>query len=805
MTGGIFRRRGRNDRAGQDRQLGLGAVALSEGRRRGTGRRGLLASAILLLGGFMLDVLANSVPLPIGTWIRHHPYWGLPIAALAVAGIIVFTVRLVASERADERAASSSPLASMAFPPQPPLVGRDRVVRQVTTQARRGGVVFVHGPSGIGASAVAVGAGLELAPGPAKQRYVDMRAQSPRGPENTRRSVIRVLSVIGVRPGFAQDPHRATARLAETLRGTGIVLVLDNAERAEQISWLARGIPGAYVIVAGDISPRDLPASLATVRIPPLPPDAALELLARQGEGGAVAPRRWAGLLWRLRPHPPANSVASRASADHAAAADLASRYLGFPQVAIEMGRWLAANPHVPLGAVLQDLRRGTESELTFIVRRQLDGSSAGARRLLGLLAQAPVTELPLEAVAAMADVAMDRVADLLAELTGRSLVEWSRPSRCRITPEARRLAELPRPRPAARALTRLAAHLARLATAHAEALEPGQSRRARRLAQDWLRAEDVTLLHLLSAPGPASRSAPYLWQIAAALDSWFAHEHRQEDRRATAQAMAKAAGAVRDGTSAAIAELRLAAIARERGDLAAAGQGLERVHSLLAPGGPWRNQFHTEATVYYLTTGDLDAARDHLLACRQGRSRRDTAGRIADLINQATLEISGGELGDAHKTLGQVLDVTDEATDLDAQAHAYELLGVVEWQGGRPHNAAGLWERARGLYQQAGNDTGQARCLQHQGTARIAAPGGDRREAIDELTRSLDLRADHQAGVGVVLAHLYLAEQAAEMGLPADLAEHRRAGLIAVSAWARAASEPAEVTLARKRFAELG
>jgi tetratricopeptide (TPR) repeat protein len=811
VTGGRFwpvRGRGRREPAGGRRvfadPLEPGALALSEERRRGSDRRNLLASSAVLLGEFIVDVLANSVHLPagIGSWVRHHYDWGLPIAVIALICWMIFAFRLFATERADE----DNPLQpGNAFPPLPQLVGRDDAVREVTARARRGGVVFVHGPAGIGVSAVALRAGLELSPGPAKQRYVDLRGQNPRHPESARRAVIRVLSVIGVRPGSAQDPHRAMARLVETLRDTGIVLILDNAERTEQIAWLARGVRGAYVIAAGDLPPRELPPHLPHVRVPPLQPDAALDLLARQGEtGGGVPRRRFEYLLRRLRHHAAVNSVAVRVGADRAAAAELARGYLGFPRVAIEMGRWLAANPRVTLGAVLQDLRRDTDSELAFIVRRQLDGTSVGARRLLSLLARAPVAELPLGAVAAMADASLDRTADHLAELTSRSLVEWSRPSRCRITTQARRLAELPRPRTAARALARLAAHLAGLAVAHAEALEPGQPQVARGQAEEWLRAADVTLLHLISAPDPPPRAAAYLWQIAGALDTWFAREHRQEDRRAAAQAMADAAARLGDDTAAAIAELRLAAIARERGDLTAALRGLERVHQLLAAGGPWRNQFHTESAVYYITTGDLDAARDHLLACYQGRPRRDAAGRISDLINRATLEIRADQLGAAHDTLTEALDLAEDSSDLDAQAHAHELLGILDWRTGHPNRADGTWEQARDLYQQAGNDTGQARCLQHQGTALIAQPDGDPRKAARLLSASLDLRADQQSGVGVALAHLYLAHQSATTGPNADLAGHRQAGLAALRAWVREASEPAEVTLARKRLTEL-
>jgi hypothetical protein len=794
---------------------------MTDEQRRDREHRGLLVSTIAfvaaLLADFFSNVFANYVRFPAGTanWLLRN--WSQLAVGLTLIALIVFAARRFVTERARARADEAGPVQPDAtFPPSAALVGQDEVVREVAARARRRGVVVVHGPAGIGASAVAVAAGQLLAPRPGSQRYVDLRGQSLWKPESPRRSVIRVLSVIGVRPSSASDLRRATASLAETLRNTGIVLILDNAEHAEQVSWIAHGVRGAYVIVAGDISIRELPDDLPSVRVPPLSADAALQLLARQGEGAGF-PALHHGRVERMRHrltrhHAAANSVADRIRADRAAAAELAGRYLGFPRVAIEMGRWLAANPQVSLGAVVQDLRQDQQnSELAFILRRQLDGTSAGARRLLGLLACAPVDELPQAAVAAMADASLDRTGEHLAELASRSLVEWGRPSRCRITPEARRLAEPLPAKAAARARTRLAAYYAGLAAAGAEALEPGQAAGSLEAAaslekaQEWFRAEDVTLLHLVTAPDPPARAAPHLWQIAAALDAWFAREHRQEDRRSTAQAMADVASCLGDDTAAAVAELRLSALARERGDLTAAGQGLERVHSLLSPGDPWRNQLHTESAVYFMTIGDLDAAREHLLASRQARPRRDAAGRSADLINQAALELRQDEESAAHGTLTQALDVAEDSADLGAQAHAHELLGLVAWRSGHPHRASREWVQARALYEQTADLSGQARCLQHQGTALLAEPDGDRQAAVSMLTASLDLRADQQFGVGVALAHLYLAEQAARSARLSELAEHRAAGLSALRSWTFAASEPAEVTKVRKRLTELG
>jgi tetratricopeptide (TPR) repeat protein len=799
-------------------------------------RRGMWISVIAIVGPFVLDFLSNvfaNYVHPTGAWFRHDSVLVVSavVSALGAAGLVLFGRRWRAAQRSRTNGGRATDTAELvqpgrSFPPPAALVGRPGAVRSaVAERARRHRAVVVTGPAGIGASAVAVGAGWELAPTPDRQRYVDLRG-SPRGPENQRRAVIRVLRVIGLRPGGAQDPRLAIATMADTLRGKEIVLVLDNAESAEQISWIADGVPGAYVIACGDIPERELPGGVARVRVPPLDSEAALKLLARQGdsERRAAVPdgsrrmpapgrgRGWSRLLpGRLAGHlaemldrhrgSAPNSVAERIAADPDAAVELARSYLGLPRVTIDMGRWLAANPQVRLAALVQDLR-GTEpnSELTFIVRRQLDGTSADARRLLALLAAAPTAELPQAAIAALAGTGLDRTGDHLTELASRSLVEWSRPSRCRITPPARRLAEPPGRKALARSYARLAAYYARLAVARGEALQSGG---LAQVAEEWLRAEDAAMLQLLSAQGPPARAATSLWPIADVLDIWFAREQRPEDRRAAAQAMADAADFLHHGTAGAVASLRLAAAAREEGDLATAGKNLERAQGLLRRGRALQSQLHAEWAVYLMTVGDLEAAWDHLLRCRDIRPPRDVRGRTADLINQAAVELRRGSAEDAHATLMAALALAEDAADHGGRAHAHELLGVMAWRTGQQKRAFREWTQALRLYEQAADVSGQARCLQHLGTATVSEEGGDARDAAGLLDRSLILRGDHQAGLGLALAHLYLAE--AEDLSGAELLAHRKAGLDALQAWPHQGSEPPEVTSARTRLIALG
>jgi tetratricopeptide (TPR) repeat protein len=830
---------------------------MTQANRADRDRRGLLLSVIAIVGSFLLDLMANVAANYVHlahAWFQHD--WLLVVSAvvsgLGGAGLAWFVYRWRTAERSRQEdgqeqeqlqgpdAAQDPVQAGRAFPPPAALAGRHNALRQTAAaQARRHGVVVIAGPAGSGASAVAIGAGWTLGLTPEKQRYVDLRG-SQQGPENQRRAVIRVLRAIGIQPGTAQEPRQAMATMTETLRGTGTVLVLDNAERAEQISWIADGVPGASVIACGDVPARDLPDGIPYVRVGPLDPKAALELLARQGDrdGGATAPhsrltgwplhqgmgrqRLLAGGLAELLPGARAgrlrrrltgmlaghsgaapNSIAERIDADPGAADELARSYLRLPRVAIDMGRWLAANPQVTLAALVRDLQ-GTEpnSELAFIVRRQLDGTSPGARRLLALLARAPAAELPQAAVAALADTGLDRTGDQLAELASRSLVEWRRPSRCRINPQARRLADSPGQKAVARSHARLVAYYARLAVARGEALEPGGLVQE---AEEWLRTEDTALLQLLSATEPPTSVAAHLWQIAGVLDTWFAREHRPEDRRSAAKAMADASAALRDDTAGAVACLRLAALAREEGDFAATVTHLERAEGLLGHGGHLQSQLHAEWAVYLMTVGDLDAAWDHLLRCRDGRSRRDVRGRVADMINQAVVEIRLRRTEAARGTVFQAHALAEDAADHDGHAHAHELLGILAWRTGQPQRATREWTRALELYEQSANVTGQARCLQHQGAVLLSVPGGDVGEAAVLLARSLALRGGKQAGLGTALTHLYLAEVAAREPGSAGVLAHRQAGLAALRSWPHQGSEPPEVTSTRVGLTALG
>jgi tetratricopeptide (TPR) repeat protein len=756
-----------------------------------------------VLTSTVAEVMANKLSqLDVGVLsavLNRRLWWAVAgIAVAAFAGLIVL-------RRAAPRPRLSAP---PVLPPRAVLVGRDDLVRRVVAEARRTRVVVVRGPAGIGASAVAINAAWELAAGDGGSRYVDLRGPDPdpRRVESPRRVAIRVLRALGIAPGPFQDLDRAGEKVADDLRGHGRrVLVLDNVRTMDQIGWLVRRVRHGYVIAAGDLAAAVLPGGVAVVPAGPLDPGAGLALLRAQDPEPQRPHRRFDRLLARIRRETrPARSVSDRIEADRQDAAELAERYLKHPRVAILIGRWLAANPHISIRMLLEDLGRGEENaELLVILRHRLDGASAGARRLLALLAEAPVAELTEAAAAALAGAPVDRTSGHLKELADRSLVEWTRPSRCRMADEARQLPDPVRPALRNRSLARLAAHLADISETHAEAITPGRpaDRRAR-AAVEWFEAEDVTLLQVLRMPQPPRAAGPHLWRIADALEAWFGREGRLSDRHAAAVAMTAAAKAVGDRAAQAVGLLRLSAVAAAEGAFEAARDHLEQAERCRGKSDRWLPQYEAGRAVWDLAvTGDLAAAENHLDRCRRARPRRDAAGRLIDLINLAVLHAEERDHDAAQDCLIQVLDLAED-TDPGAYAHARELMGVVAWRRGHEDQARAEWAAAAKLYQEQGDNHGQARCLQHEAATLMAGP--DRERARDMFARSLELRDGTGTGLGVALAHLYLGTAEAAAGRPGEVERHRAAGLAALSPWNGQPTVPPQVSTARARLTDL-
>jgi DNA-binding SARP family transcriptional activator len=171
------------------------------------------------------------------------------------------------------------------LPPGPKLYGRAAEYEQLLTAVDqpRGVPVTValHGPVGSGKSALAVAVAHEVAGRfPDGQLYVDLAGRSAPDPPGTADVLARLLAALDAPVDGRYPVDALSARFRSVLAGQRLLLVLDNADRAAQVSPLLPAGAGCAVLVT---SRRYLAAldTVATVRVGALPAGAAVALLAR--------------------------------------------------------------------------------------------------------------------------------------------------------------------------------------------------------------------------------------------------------------------------------------------------------------------------------------------------------------------------------------------------------------------------------------------------------------------------------------------------------------------------------------------
>jgi hypothetical protein len=662
---------------------------------------------------FVLDMTANKL-----SSLGHGLPW-----VFAAAGVLVF-LGLWTLQQWEPGDDDDGPRPDVPLPHVDELIGRERTVERVVERARAHGVVVVHGPDGIGDSSVAITAARRLVPDQARQRYVDLRKVRPNHVWRARIPLLResnrwvrmpVLRTFGL--DLRMPDEEAGRAVADELWGSGLVLVIDNVSAANQVRWVAHGVAGAYIIIAGEIQVDELPG-VVDVPVEGLAPADALDLLRNQDTGpspGRIA-KVWDRLWHGTRhPHVKDNSIDARIAAEREPAEELAQQYLQHPRIAIQLGRWLAQNPGEKISGLLRTLENlkeepGNAPKLQWILGRALEGASSGARHLLAQLVTAPDVEFPDAAVAALAKIRAEEADARLTELGRRFLVHRSS-SGARVARQAAGLTAPIPDREAAKVHIRLAAFYAKLAGANAELLGEQQYTKAAR----WFATHDVTLLGLLGMPSPPRRAASHLWRIAEALDLWFAREQRHRERLDVAEAMLARAGEVGDPAAQAVALIRMAATFRRRAHIGEARRLLNKAEALGHGRTPWRPQLKTGWALCHVVTGDLEAARNDVLSALRTRPQRDLEGRMTDLINLAVIEIRVRQDGVALDHLHAAVELAEEAGNIAGEAQGRELTGVALRSQGHTGAADHEWGEAERLYRMIGDDAGQSRCERHR------------------------------------------------------------------------------------------
>jgi tetratricopeptide (TPR) repeat protein len=681
--------------------------------------------------------------------------------ALLVAGLLAWIGQRLLPAPPEEAEPEDLPRADQPVPlPAPPeLTGRAAELAAALHAVRQHGVLLLHGPRGIGTSALALATAAELAAGAGPGTYADLRASQARTrPEPPPWARARVLAALGLAPDAAGTDEGVYDLVAAALRDTGRVLVLDNVRDPAQVAWLHRPVPGAYVLVAGDLPPVP---ELPDLPVGPLGPDDGLALLRADP---AVAPR----------------AQARRESRE------LARRYLKFPVVVVTLRSWLAANPRVGIRALLEDLDGGAApvAEPSELLRTVLAlhtrGLSAPARQLLSLLPHVPLTWLTDAAAGALLGRPRVEARPVLDELARSGLLVATMPTRFRVPREARALGSGDEPEARAAALARLIALYAGEATEQREALRGARSG-SEPAARAWFRREEDALLALLRVE-TARSAAPRVALIGDALDVWYARDGRLDDRRLAAEAAAAAAEALGDADGRVTALLRLAAVARAAGELTAAAGYLQLAET--TPADP-RLAVGRGQLAYAL--GDRSGAGAEFERNLSRRPGRDAVGRVIDQLGLAAVRLGQGQLAPAARLLREAETLAADVGDAVGVAYARELLGLVAVRSGDAEDATARWAEAQLRYEQLHDDDGQARCLLHRATVLVDT---DPARARELLADSVGLRGD-RPGVGAALAHVRLAELARD-GRTRE--RHRQLAREALAPWQDRLEQPEEV-----------
>lgn len=677
------------------------------------------------------------------------------------------------------------PLAPKVFVGRTAELARLRTVLTAAPESGAGpAVLALHGPGGVGKSALALRAAHAVAHHyPDGQLYVDLQGSSPGLPALSPAEALgRFLRALGVAPeGVPAAPAEAAALYQSSLAGRRVLVVLDNAVGAAQVAPLLPAGGGCAVLVTSR-------AALTTVDAVPV----AVGLL---GEADCV--RMLAALAGE-----------ARLAAEPEAAAEIARWCGGHPLALRIAGARLAARPDwsfARFGERLRDQRgRLDELQAAGLSLRScfevgygtLTGAAQAVFRLFGVL---EVPEMGVEPVAAMAGTGHKAAEAALDELAEARLLEPVGDGRFRVHDLLRLFAaELAAahdpPRERARALRRaLDAYLDLCRQTH-DLLQPhlrgggGRRRGGGRepgpllsgpvAAARWL---DTELRCLVAAAAQAARGEPDVarfvtelmplvksvamkgghWRELETLSRLAISVARREGDRATEAATLVTLGLLewRGGQPEAARDLMSRALGlwHEVGDRESEGLAL---HNL-----GWLS----------MRTGDLGAALDHITASL----------RLLEAHGSSRLGLVGHNLGEVLLRLGRHAEAADrfehclavrradgdlygESITLAALGRAYGLLDQ------RDRALATLAE-ALARCRDTGNREDEWEALLAR--SEILLRQGDPAAAEADLVRVLELTARIGDAYGQAAGARQLARARSAMADPRADADARRAG----------------------------
>lgn len=723
--------------------------------------------------GFVVNELLSTLTQPLLYEAWRNPVVTVMLAVLVL--VIAAYLRQIPPGRPVEPVETAQPWELLELPPRVSgFVGRREERRQVLAAARRRPAVAIVGERGVGTSALLSIVAHALRGGYHDgQVYLDLRGSGR--PLTVEQVLGRVCRKLGLAvPGCDRqcDLDAAATWLRTWLADRRVLLVLDNVDDPKVVDALLPKSGTSLVLLAGC---PDLAKLVYGVSVGALSDADAVTLLTRgapsQVTGGEQISPRLVELCGRL----PLAIRLVRAQLQeplwsvnpllHALEASDSSGYVDEPSTS----------------AALRRLWSICDIACQNLVRQ--------SRRMFGLLALVPGAEVDVPTAAALTGLDEREAADALDTLARLEFVESSvRGERYRLRnllrPSARRcLISDETPSQRRQAVSRLAAHLSRLAGHQADTLllvhRQGEQHPAttRVQASAWFDRQHDLLYRMVTDWRPAGRAAPPdrlagsaqrdVFDVAVALCRWYATESRLlADWRRVCDAVDETSLARRDESVAAWVRNELAVVHRSHAAPAAASQELVRATKLLSYRQRFpRAQLMTNQGLVQLDQRHIQEAVGTLERAR--RLRGDRYGKALTDVALSAAHLHGNNPGLARLHADRSIrklsggDNTFTSTDvgeLKVVAAALNNLGLALWRQGDYIGAEEQWDKAYEVYDELDDSAGEARVhlnraamlLTHQTPAIVD-------EAIGELNKSIELRGAGPVTVGTGLCHLHL------------------------------------------------
>ncbi|GAB4001418.1 hypothetical protein GCM10029992_36860 [Glycomyces albus] len=611
-------------------------------------------------------------------------------------------------------------------------------------------VAAIDGPGGIGKTAFALDwAYRHLEEFPDGQLFADLGGVGGREPPAAPVEVLRgFLTAMGVpASSIPPDVGAASAMFRTRLTGKRVLVVLDNAVDANQVTPILPGAAPAALVVTSRNQLVDLRfGRIHRVRLGALDRAGSVALLAGRINRNAVDadPDAFANLVDHCGGLPLALSIV----------AARASRHPDFPLSALTD----------ELGDASEDLGgfdAGAESMRLHSVfswsTSQLAPELARAFRLLGF---APVAQIGRHAASSLLGIPLRRATSLLGELEVRNLLEQPAPHRYQmhelIRRHAKELAEeqdsVKEREAAARRLVDSyvgAAYKAdRLLYPYRAQIGPAQSVEHVSVAPladgasalAWFTAE---YKHVLAVQHLAEQCGWWwqVWWTSRLLDTYQHHQALLEDNVDTSRRGVRAAERLNDPLAISLAERQLGRALTHTLQFPDAERHLDRALRAARDQDDLVGQAHTRhdlARLYSLAGRHAASLRHSRAALRLYRDNGDAHGEARARNRMARQFAELGDYETARRETERVLTLHENNGDLAGCAGALDNLGHISQLAGRLDQAVRHFSRALAICAANTDRHFEAIVAEHLGEAYVAT--GDFCTARTAFDRAQDL-----------------------------------------------------------------